>query len=145
MKSIKVKTKNSEYQVKIGHNIIFKEDYRKFNASQIAIITSENLKKLYGNKLERVIRKQGIKVNTFCVPEGEDAKTLEQFSGLVGKLVENKYDKKSLLIGLGGGTIGDLTGYVASQYMRGIDYVLMPTTLLSMVDSAVGGKTGINL
>ena len=145
MKTLKVKTKSRNYDVNIGHNIIFNADYRGLGASKFVIITSRRVKRLYGNRLEDTIRKQGLDVKTFCVPAGEKAKTPEQFFGVLRRLARGRYDRKSILIAFEGGAIGDLTGFVASAYMRGIEYIHIPTTFLSMVDSAIGGKTGINL
>lgn len=84
------------------------------------------------------------KLNIVTIPDGEEYKTLETVESILNECFEHKLDRKSLLIAFGGGVIGDMTGFTASIYQRGIDFVQIPTTLLSQVDASVGGKTGVN-
>ena len=84
------------------------------------------------------------KLNIVTIPDGEEYKTLETVEMILNECFEHKLDRKSLLIAFGGGVIGDMTGFTASIYQRGIDFIQIPTTLLSQVDASVGGKTGVN-
>lgn len=113
--------------------------------AKIAIITDSKVKKLYGGKLFWNLKKEGFDVNIFSFPDGEKSKTLTTVESLAEKLSENNYDRTSVIIALGGGVVGDIAGFLASIYMRGIPYVQIPTTLLAMIDSSIGGKTGVNL
>ena len=83
-------------------------------------------------------------LNVVIIPDGEEYKTLATVENILNECFEHKLDRKSLLIAFGGGVIGDMTGFTASLYQRGIDFVQIPTTLLSQVDASVGGKTGVN-
>jgi 3-dehydroquinate synthase len=108
-------------------------------ASKIVIITDGNVAKLYGESLAAELGAE-----LLIVPPGECSKTREKKQFLEDALFEMGCDRDALLIALGGGVVGDLTGYVAATYMRGIRFIQMPSTLLAMVDSSIGGKTGIN-
>lgn len=85
-----------------------------------------------------------LQLNVVTIPDGEEYKTLETVENILNECFEHKLDRKSLLIAFGGGVIGDMTGFTASLYQRGIDFIQIPTTLLSQVDASVGGKTGVN-
>jgi len=112
--------------------------------SQIVVLTHPSIKSLYGEKLESSFSETGVKPSWIEVPEGESSKSLEQAGKIFDRLFELNCDRKSLLIALGGGVIGDLTGFVAAVWLRGLPFIQMPTTLLSQVDSSVGGKTAVN-
>jgi len=112
--------------------------------SRIVLITHPFLLQLYGDKILFGFKDQGWTVDVIEVPEGETSKTLKQAELIYDKLLELKCDRKSVLVALGGGVIGDLVGFVAATYQRGIPFVQVPTTLLSQVDSSVGGKTAVN-
>ena len=112
---------------------------------KIAIVTEENVASLYGEVPIQALKEAGFKTYSFSAPTGDQAKSIETYSHLVDFLVENDFSKTDVLLGFGGGAVGDLTGFTASTYMRGIKYAHMPTTLLAAVDAAIGGKTGINL
>lgn len=104
------------------------------------IVTDENIYKLYQSNIDKLCKKQNI-----CIlPPGEKNKNIETIGRIYSFLIEKNLDRKATLIALGGGVIGDMTGFVASTYKRGIDYIQVPTTLLSQVDSSIGGKTGID-
>jgi len=100
---------------------------------------------LYGDKLQLNLQNSGFNCSSIIIPATEEAKSLTEFQSVISKLVEENCDRSTTILAVGGGVTGDLSGYVASSFMRGIDYFQIPTTLLSMVDSAIGGKTGINI
>ena len=109
---------------------------------KVAIITNTTVSALHLERLVSHIVAPELHVVT--IEDGEEFKTLATVEGILNELFEHKLDRKSLLIALGGGVIGDMTGFTASLYQRGIDFVQVPTTLLSQVDASVGGKTGVN-
>lgn len=130
--------------------IYFGENLANFIAEtiqekRIAIISNDVVAPLYANELAEVLRQANKTVSMHSVPDGEDSKSPEMFAKLLAALAQNNLDRKSAVIALGGGVVGDLAGFVAASYMRGIAFYQIPTTLLAMVDSSVGGKTGINL
>ena len=109
----------------------------------VAVITDTNVEPLYYAQLESLLT--GKTVCKFVIPAGEENKNAENYISLVNALAKAGLSRKSTVIGLGGGVVGDMSAFVASTYMRGVSYIAIPTTLLSMVDSSVGGKTGIDL
>ena len=108
------------------------------------IVTDAHVGPLHAEHLKDVLEADGITVTLFTLPAGEETKSWEGLQTLTDALVEAGLDRKDVVIALGGGVIGDLTGFAASVYMRGIDFVQVPTTLLAQVDSSVGGKTAID-
>ncbi|MEQ6388872.1 3-dehydroquinate synthase [Bacillaceae bacterium S4-13-58] len=141
MEEIKIQTKEKTYPVYIGHDIrfeihkLFKKKYTK-----IFIVTDQKVANLY---LEDILHSTEGKVYSFIIPEGEESKSLEQFLQTQTKVIEAGLDRESVILALGGGVVGDLAGFVAATYMRGIDYIQVPTTILAH-DSSVGGKVAIN-
>ena len=113
--------------------------------SSCAIISDEHVYPVYGEQLNQLIKAQGIPVHHVLLSAGEQTKTMESAQRCWTEMHAQGLDRKSLVIGLGGGVITDLAGFIASCYMRGIDVIHLPTTLLGMVDAAIGGKTGVNL
>jgi 3-dehydroquinate synthase len=111
--------------------------------STLVIITDNKVKKLYGNILQALLTPE-YKTLLLSFPAGEKSKTNHTKSKLEKKMLESGCDRNSLILALGGGVVGDLAGFVAATYMRGIPYIQIPTTLLAMLDSSVGGKTGID-
>lgn len=111
---------------------------------QVFVVTSEKVAELHAEALE-LLRGLGERSHLYFVPDGEEAKTLEVAGSLWSSMVEAGGHRDSRLVALGGGTVGDLTGFVAATFLRGIDFALVPTTLLAQVDAAIGGKTGIDL
>lgn len=114
-------------------------------AGRVLVVADEAVDNLYGARLARALSSAGITVARATVPSGESSKSIAQLSALYSKAVEAGLDRKSAILALGGGVVGDLAGYLAASFLRGIRLIQIPTTLLAMVDSAVGGKTGINL
>lgn len=111
---------------------------------KIALVTNPTVKALYGKTVIEGLKSAGFMVMSIEVPDGEAYKTLEWANHIYTALLVNSFDRKSALVALGGGVIGDLTGFAAATFMRGVPFVQVPTTLLAMVDSSVGGKTGVN-
>jgi len=110
-----------------------------------AVICDSFTAKLFGEKLVVGLKSAGLKASLLSFPAGEKSKTLSVLEGLQNKMLEFGFNRKSAVIALGGGVTGDLAGFVAATYMRGIPYVQIPTTLLAMVDSSVGGKVAVDL
>ena len=112
--------------------------------SRILIVSNPSVDSLYGDTLREALEPMECEVLTEVVPEGEEWKTLETVEKLYDRMVEARLDRKSLMVVLGGGVVGDLAGFAAATYMRGIPFVQVPTTLLAQVDSSVGGKVGVD-
>lgn len=113
------------------------------HGAQIMIVTNETVAPLYLEQVKSSL-KGFSKVDAVVLPDGEEYKTLEVLGQIYTALLENRHNRKTTIIALGGGVIGDMSGYAAASYQRGVDFVQIPTTLLSQVDSSVGGKTGVN-
>ena len=111
---------------------------------RVAVITDETVARLHLETLTQSLSKQSIEVLPIILPVGEQTKSFAQYEALLDKLLEAKISRDEALIAFGGGVIGDLTGFTAATLKRGVDFIQIPTTLLSQVDSSVGGKTGIN-
>ena len=114
------------------------------NTSKLIIITDHIVKKYYLNEVCAEFKKQGFSVQALFIKSGEESKNFEAVKRLHEKMFKIQCDRETLIVALGGGVVGDLAGFVAATYMRGIAYIQMPTSLLAMTDSSVGGKTGIN-
>ena len=139
-----IKTQSSKYILQIGSQIFLSEVNKlleKNPNSKIAIITDSHLKECYQKQLSSFKQKN---FYLFVFNAGEKQKNNQTKLSIERFLFQNKFDRSSLLIALGGGVVGDLVGYVASTFMRGVRYYQIPTSIISVVDSSVGGKTGIN-
>jgi 3-dehydroquinate synthase len=112
---------------------------------RVFVVTQAPVRKHWGGVLRKSFSKAGRKVEIIQMPDGERSKTLSQLEKLASKLVSRGADRRSVILALGGGVVGDVAGFLASVFMRGIPVVQIPTTLLAQVDSAIGGKTGVNL
>ncbi len=134
------------YDIIIGSKILQKLSLRlkEFRSSKVAIVSNKTVFPLYGDALLKSLDEYGIKFEVILIPDGEEYKDFTWAYNIHGELLKAKFDRNGLLVALGGGVVGDITGFVASTYMRGIRYVQVPTTLLAQVDSSVGGKTGVN-
>ena len=119
--------------------------FSKTHAKTFAIITDSKVRRLYGGKLLWNLRKVGFNAEIFSFTEGEKSKNLSTVGNLEEQMAEKGFDRSSCIIALGGGVVGDIAGLLASTFMRGIPYIQVPTTLLAMIDSSIGGKTGVNL
>jgi len=109
------------------------------------ILTQKPIYKLYGRLTLDLLRSSNFNVEHIIIPENESAKTFETAISVSKSLIDMGCGRDTVIIGLGGGTVGDVAGFIASIYMRGVKLILVPTTLLSMVDSSIGGKTAINV
>jgi len=111
---------------------------------KVAVITHPRLERLCGDEVKNSLKNAGFFPLFFRFPEGEKNKTLEQASKIYDFLIQNKFERSSTLIALGGGVVGDMTGFVAATFLRGISYIQCPTTVVAQVDAAIGGKTGVD-
>ncbi len=111
---------------------------------RVIVISDENVAPCYLSPLTKSLEAAGITVSDIVLPAGEQTKSLDHFQDLTHRILDKKIERGTALVALGGGVIGDLTGFAAATLLRGIDFIQVPTTLLSQVDSSVGGKTGIN-
>ncbi len=143
---VRVDLGERSYDIDIGSRLIQKLGLRirEFRPSKVAIISNKKIFPLYRDIILRSLREYNYDPEVVLIPDGEEYKDLLWTYFIHGELLKAKFDRSSLLIALGGGVIGDITGFVASTYMRGIRFIQVPTTLLSQVDSSVGGKTGVN-
>ena len=114
-------------------------------AAKVALVTDSNVDALHGDRTVRMLEDAGLRVERIVFPAGERSKTLHTYAELVGSFADLRLSRKDVVVALGGGVTGDLAGFAAATYMRGIDFVQVPTSLLAMVDSSVGGKTGVDL
>jgi 3-dehydroquinate synthase len=132
------------YPILIGPGLL--EDARvlgeHITARNLLIVTNETIAPLYLSKLQGALRDR--RVGTLVLPDGEQHKTLDSFARIIDALIAERMNRDAAVIALGGGVVGDLAGFAAACYQRGIDYIQIPTTLLAQVDSSVGGKTGVN-
>lgn len=147
MAILNVSAKTKEYPIYIENDFLnIKACIEKSGLmqSKLLIVTDSNVEKLYLEELKEALKdiKDNICVHVF--PAGEENKTLDTIKGIYESCVSNKLDRSSGIIALGGGVCGDMAGFAAATYMRGIKFVQVPTTLLSQVDSSVGGKTGVD-
>ena len=141
MKKIIVKLSKRSYPIFIGKNILSnKKIYNSIKHKNFALVTNKKIASFHLSKIKSSI----IKKNKILTSDGEKYKNQNSISKIYSFLLNNKYSRDSCLVAFGGGVVGDMTGYAAATYQRGIDFIQIPTTLLSMVDSSVGGKTGIN-
>ncbi|WP_343182492.1 3-dehydroquinate synthase [Buchnera aphidicola] len=145
-KCIYVKTKDHEYPIFIGKNIFENKSNFDFFSSgnRLILVTNNTIEKCWKKKIINNILMYPVLLDEFILPDGESYKNLDSVNLLLSYLLKNNHNRNSILLALGGGVIGDLTGFVASIYQRGIKFIQVPTTLLSQVDAAIGGKTGVN-
>ena len=146
MHVVKVSLGDRSYDIEIGTSLDhFGGRLQGLGFGQkIALVTNPTIKNLYGQRVASSLKLAGFLVLSIEIPDGERYKTLDWANAIYTALLINGFDRKSALVALGGGVIGDLTGFAAATFMRGVPLVQMPTTLLAMVDSSVGGKTGVN-
>ncbi len=151
MNRIKVnldKNPSASYEIYIGQNIldrigllIIKNKW----ASRYIMLTDSNVSTLHGERVQATLKEMDLKVDMIDFPAGEVSKNIQTILPIINKMIDLGADRTSALIALGGGVVGDISGFIASIYMRGIPYIQVPTTLLAQVDSSIGGKTGIDL
>ncbi|MBS1192237.1 MAG: aroB [Nitrospirae bacterium] len=146
MHVVKVELGARSYDILIGAKLdkLGEEMGRLRFGRKTAVVTNPTVNGLYGQRVLKALAAADFLVMPVEVPDGEQYKTLDWANAVFTALLINTFDRRSPLVALGGGVIGDLTGFAASCYMRGVPFVQVPTTLLAMVDSSVGGKTGVN-
>ncbi|TFW70193.1 3-dehydroquinate synthase [Methylotenera oryzisoli] len=146
MQTLKVELANRSYPIYIGRSLISNADLilPHLKRKHVAIVTNTTVAPLYLETLSNALQSAGVKVIPIILPDGEAYKNSETLNLIYDALLQNRCERSTTLIALGGGVIGDLTGYAAATYLRGVPFIQIPTTLLSQVDSSVGGKTGIN-
>ena len=132
------------YPIHIGTDLLGDPQWvqEHVHGTQVMIVTNETIAPLYLEKTQKAF--EGFQVETVILPDGEAYKNLETWNLIFDALLSKKFDRKCTLVALGGGVIGDITGYAAASYQRGVHFIQIPTTLLAQVDSSVGGKTGVN-
>ena len=146
MQTLNVALGSRSYPIAIGEGLLARGDLVKPHLPQprAAIVTDKTVAPLYLARLEAALGAAGIRTTPIVLPAGEEAKDWRTLNSLFDALVAARCERQTTLIALGGGVIGDITGFAAATYQRGMPYVQMPTTLLAQVDSSVGGKTAIN-
>lgn len=149
------------YQKKPCYDIVFSRSFDELwqelaavgcENRRLCIITDAKVDEIYGEEVLRLLRAESqeggagkcLKAVKYVFPAGEESKTLDTVRGIYRFLIEEGFDRKDMLLALGGGVVGDITGYAAATYLRGIDFVQIPTTLLAQADSSIGGKTGVD-
>ncbi len=146
--AITVALGNRSYPVHVGSGLLADAPFMirdAFNSPRCVVITDSNLSKLYAEKFHQGMARVGLcKDDPLIIPAGEQAKTFSYLSFILDHLFQKNIDRKTMLVALGGGVMGDLVGFAASIALRGLDFIQIPTTLLAQVDSSVGGKTAIN-
>jgi len=147
MKTIRVHLGRDSYQAIIGCGCLPKIGMQLAGVGhhpQVAIVTALPIGRRYSRIVYRSLIAAGYRPLLFVVPDGEQAKSLRWASSLYDRLLDARFERGAMLLALGGGVVGDLTGFVASTYLRGITFVQIPTTLVAQVDASIGGKTGVN-
>jgi 3-dehydroquinate synthase len=145
--AIRVRTAHLAYNVIVGAGLLNETGSRVRSlkrARRCAIISDTNVAPLFGDRIKRSLESSNFKPTPITIPAGEKSKTLDQAGAICDQMIAAGLDRQSFIIGLGGGMIGDISGFVAAIYHRRIPHVQIPTTLLAMVDSSIGGKTGVN-
>ena len=146
MNTLKVELGQYSYPIHIGEGLLAQGGElltENWSGAHIVIVSDDTVAPLYMQTLCATLAPP-LKVDQIVIPTGEAYKTLQTFESVCSQLLNYKADRNTLLVALGGGVVGDIAGFVASSYQRGIAFAQMPTTLLSQVDSSVGGKTGVN-
>ncbi len=144
MEKVVVSLGRKSYPIYINWDLFYLLGEEISSCEKVAVITNPEVKMLYGEKVKEAFKKTDIEVIFFEVPEGEEQKSLKSANRLYSQLAKNNFLRYHPIITLGGGVIGDLGGFVASTYMRGVPFIQVPTTLLAQVDSSVGGKVAVN-
>ena len=148
MRIVHVPLGHRSYDIKIGTGLISRlgsECARLKLGTRCAIISDSNVAPRYGAAARQALARADFRPELITVPAGETAKSLKSFQNCCDQLAAQRLERKSFIVALGGGVVGDLAGFVAAAYLRGIPFVQVPTTLLAQVDSSVGGKVGVNL
>lgn len=146
MRTLTVALDARSYPIHIGAGLLARADLLlpRLQAPLAAIVSNETIAPLYLAGLSGALRESGVRVTEIILPDGEEYKSWQTLNRIFDALLENRCERATTIIALGGGVIGDLAGFAAASYQRGVPFIQVPTTLLAQVDSSVGGKTGIN-
>jgi 3-dehydroquinate synthase len=147
MRTLTVNLGERSYPIYVGEDLLIQtgEILRRIGlGKKVGIVTDAKVGALYLKPVEESLRRAGFSVTVVSLPEGEEHKNLKAVSVIYDRLIRERFERGSFLLALGGGVVGDTTGFAAATFLRGISYVQVPTTLLAQVDSSVGGKTGVN-
>jgi 3-dehydroquinate synthase len=142
-----VETATQSYPVFVGYGLLGKlgEKIKEIALSGVVnIISDETVFSIYGSRVEEILKNAGFAVNSFVVPPGEETKNINSAIRIYDFLVEHRIERDDILIALGGGMVGDLAGFVAATFLRGMPWIPLPTSLVAMVDASIGGKVGVN-
>ncbi len=147
---VRLPGRSQNYEIKIGAGLLpsLGPEMRACLGSKprhAALISNPTVFKLYGRVITKSLRGAGLAVNQFLIADGERHKSFRSLEKAVGFLSQQRLERNDVVVSLGGGVVGDLAGFAAATYLRGIDFVQVPTTLLAQIDASVGGKTGVNL
>jgi 3-dehydroquinate synthase len=143
LQALRVELGDRSYPIHIGHKVLTADLLRPYiKGKQVMIVSNDVVAPLYLSALQAAL--PSFKVDVTILPDGEAYKDLEHLNLIFNNLLEKKHNRTTTLIALGGGVVGDMTGFAAASYQRGVNFIQIPTTLLSQVDSSVGGKTGVN-
>ena len=145
---VQVALQERSYSIRLGDGTLERvgaEVARLTGATRAALITVAGVGRRYAGTVLRSLREAGLRAGRIDVPDGDATKNLRQVGQLYGEFLEQGLDRGSVVVALGGGMVGDLSGFAAATFLRGIDFVQIPTTVLSMVDASIGGKVGVNL
>ncbi len=147
MQTVHVNLGSRSYDILVGHGILDRlgDAHRRLGlGAKAALVTNPTVSALYLDPVKQSLEAAGVDVHVVTVPDGEEYKTLDTVGDIHGKLMAGGLDRTSCVVTLGGGVVGDMAGFVAATYMRGIDFVQVPTTLEAQVDASVGGKTAVD-
>lgn len=143
MQTLTVDLGDRSYPIQIGQGLLSQQLLAPYiKGRQVMVVSNETVAPLYLNQLKQQL--DGFQVDTSILPDGEQFKDLSHVNSIFDALLEKRHNRTTTLIALGGGVVGDMTGFAAACYQRGVAFIQVPTTLLSQVDSSVGGKTGVN-
>ena len=147
MTTLEIRSNQPRYEAIVGSNLLDRGGEliaRKIHGPLCAIVSDTNVARHFADRLRVSLEATNFQPTLITVPAGEKSKSLEQVGAICEKMIASRLDRQSFIVGLGGGMIGDLSGFVAAIFERGISHVQIPTTLLAMADSSIGGKTGVN-
>ena len=147
MQTLKVNLGDRSYPIHVGDGILSAAGDFLQQAGlrgKVAVITNPTVAQLYLDPVHESLTRTGFDVTPVLIPDGEEHKNLGSLSAIYDRLIADRFERRSCMLALGGGVIGDLAGFAAATFLRGVSYVQVPTTLLAQVDSSVGGKTGVN-
>ena len=146
---VRLSNNSHEYEIKIGHDLLhtsgdWAQNCLSQTTARVVIVSNAKIFRLYGETVRKSFEKAGFEVFVFLMKDGERYKNLRSLENLLKFVSERRLARTDAVVALGGGVVGDLSGFAASVYLRGVAFLQIPTTLLAMIDSSVGGKTGVN-